>query len=204
MDYQQAIKRPFLDIKKLLIGIVLNIIPIVNFLSVGYLLETAKLTLNKKNNLPEWKDWWTLFVHGLLTFVIGAIYMIPAMVVGISAVGVGVIKGVLMNSVLEGVETGGPLLISALILVLVASYIVPMATLLYVKNWKFSSAFSFGEIFEKVLTGKYLVAWLISLVIGIVAIGILSIIPFLGSEIGSFIAGIISFTILAQAYNEIK
>jgi len=42
------------------------------------------------------------------------------------------------------------------------------------------------------------------LVIGIVAIGILSIIPFLGSEIGSFIAGIISFTILAQAYNEIK
>src|SRR3989344_3242689 len=204
MDYQQAIKKPFSDIKKLVIGIVLNIIPIVNFISMGYILETASLTLSKKNNLPEWKDWWNLFVHGLLGAIIGLIYMLPALVVGIVAVGSGVLAGLVTGSVLEGIETGGPTLIGAIVLVLAVAYIAPLATLLYVKKWKFGDAFNFKEIFKKMLTPKYAVAWLVTFVISIAAVGILSIIPFVGSEIGSFIAGIIGVTIIAQAYNEIR
>lgn len=204
MDYQQAIKKPFLDLKKLVIGIVLNIIPIVNFFAMGYVLETAKLTLSKKNNLPEWKDWKDLFIHGVLATIISFIYMIPALVVAVAAVGFGVLKGWITGSVISGVETGAPMLITALILVLLATYIAPMSTLLYVKKWKFADAFAFKEIFKKIITPKYAVAWIVMLVISVVAIGVLSIIPLVGSEAGSFIAGVIGLTILAQAYNEIK
>ncbi len=204
MDYQQAIKKPFLDLKKLVIGIVLNIIPIVNFFAMGYVLEIAKLTLNKKNNLPEWKNWKELFIHGILATIISFIYMIPAVIVAVAAVGIGVIKGWITGSVIEGVETGGPMLVTALILVLLAAYIAPMSTLLYVKKWKFKDAFGFKEIFKKIITPKYAVAWIVMFVISVVVIGVLSIIPLVGSEAGSFIAGVIGFTILAQAYNEIK
>jgi len=41
VDYGGAFKKPFQDITKLVIGIVLMIIPIVNFLAMGYFIETA-------------------------------------------------------------------------------------------------------------------------------------------------------------------
>ena len=36
VDYVKAIKRPFSDITKLVIGILLHFIPIVNFINFGY------------------------------------------------------------------------------------------------------------------------------------------------------------------------
>ena len=62
VDYGAAISRPFEDIKKLIIGCLLNIIPIVNFLAMGYVFDAAKMTLGKKKGLPEWDNWGDLFM----------------------------------------------------------------------------------------------------------------------------------------------
>lgn len=204
MDYQLAIKRPFTDLKKLIIGILLSIIPIVNFLSIGYILESAKLTLSKKNNLPEWNNWGGLFWHGLLGLVISAIFMLPAIIVGVAGVGAGILKGLITSSVLEGLETGGPMIIAAGLLLLVSAYLLPAATLMFIQKWKFADAFKFGDMLKKVATSKYLVAWLVSLILGLVITVILTVIPLIGTAIGSFVSGVISITIMAQAFLEIK
>jgi len=79
VNYTEAIKRPFTDGKKFLIGVLLNILPIVNLLVVGYTLECAKSAMKKKYKLPEWENWGDYFVKGLLATIIGFIYMIPAL-----------------------------------------------------------------------------------------------------------------------------
>lgn len=204
MDYQSAFRRPFLDIKKLVIGILLSILPIVNFISIGYVLEAARMTLQKKKDLPGWNNWKDLFIHGIVVFLIGVIYMIPTLILGLLAVGGGLLKWAITNSILESLETGGPLLIAAGLILLVATYISPMSMILYAKNWKFKEAFKFSEIFKKILTGKYLVVWILSMVVSVVAMGILAIIPLVGDAIASFTTALIFMTLFAQAYNEVK
>ncbi|MBS3155487.1 DUF4013 domain-containing protein [Candidatus Woesearchaeota archaeon] len=204
MDYESAFKRPFLDIKKLLIGILLSILPIINFFSLGYVLDAAKLTLKKKNDLPEWENWGELFVHGFLVFVIGIIYLLPSLILALLAVGSGILKWFVTKSALEGLETGGPLLIAAGLVMIVMVYVAPISMILYAKNWEFKEAFNFSEIIKRILTGKYFIVWIISMVLSVIGMGILSIVPIIGGSIASFITSIISMTLFAQVYNEVK
>lgn len=114
------------------------------------------------------------------------------------------IKGSLILSILEGIKTSIPLLIASMLLGFVAIYLLPIAIINYIKRWKFIDAFNFKDIFNKIFTSKYLISWIIATVISTIITGILHIIPFIGDKIGLFVSGIISITILAQAYNEIK
>jgi len=90
MKYEEALMKPFTDLKKLAIGIILSIIPIVNFtITTGFAMESSGLGKAKASSkMPEWKEWSYLFMKGLGAFVIKAIYMIPA--IAFIAVGVGV------------------------------------------------------------------------------------------------------------------
>ncbi len=204
VEYEKAIKRPFQDIKKLLIGAILNIIPIVNLIASGYIMKAAKGTMKKKNDLPEWEDWGNLFVTGLIVAVIGFIYMIPGLAAFLLSLGV-----VLFSTVPEAatissiVAAGGISLILALILIPLAMLIMPMAIMRYLDKGNFSAAFGFGDILKKVFTGKYIVAWIIMLVYSIVVVGISMIIPIVGPAIGSFIAGVTSMTVFAEVYSEL-
>jgi len=66
MEFEIAFKKPFTNFKKLLIGILISILPIVNLFATGYLLQVAKSTIKKKKELPEWSGWGDLFVNGLI------------------------------------------------------------------------------------------------------------------------------------------
>jgi len=55
VDYGEAIKRPFSDVKKLLIGIVIQLIPIVNFMAIGYQLKCAN-AMEKSLNFQNGKS----------------------------------------------------------------------------------------------------------------------------------------------------
>ncbi len=81
MNFEQAIKRPFLNVKKLIIGILLSIIPIINLFSLGYILECANVKKKKIKGLPEWKNFGNLFLQGLLGTITWIIYLIPALLV---------------------------------------------------------------------------------------------------------------------------
>ena len=205
-DYGMAIKRPFQDVKKLIIGCFLNIIPIVNLIATGYVLKAAKNTLNKKNELPEWEDWSNLFISGLSAAVVGLIYALPGLVVLFAGVGT-LISGIIMGTVAATdmasvIASGGGILIVALLLLLVAAFIAPMAIIRYVDKGEFSAAFAFGEITKKVFTGAYIGAWLIMMVYGLIVVSVLSLVPIAGPAIGGFIIAISSTTVFAQVYAE--
>ena len=59
IDYVEALKRPFLDTRSILIGTILGIIPVLNFTVIGYTLASTGLTKEKvgKEALPEWTDY---------------------------------------------------------------------------------------------------------------------------------------------------
>lgn len=91
VNYEEAVKKPFTDLKKLVIGIVLSIIPIVNLVVTGFAIESSGVgKARPSKNMPEWKDWWYLFIKGLAVVVIKIIYLIPAFVVILIGVGLAV------------------------------------------------------------------------------------------------------------------
>ena len=80
MEFAKAVKKPFTDMKALLIGILLSILPIVRWFTVGYILDNSGVAKNRpaSSKLHAWDNWGDLFVKGLAAWVISFIYMIPA------------------------------------------------------------------------------------------------------------------------------
>ena len=205
-DYGVAIKRPFQDVKKLIIGSFLNIIPIVNLIATGYVLQAAKNTMNKKNELPEWEDWVNLFITGISAAAIGLIYALPGLIALFIGIG-SLIFGIFMGSVSATdaasiIAAGGIPIVIALILMLAAAFIAPMAIMRFVDKGEFSAAFAFGEVTQKAFTGSYAGAWLIMLVYGIVVMAVLSFVPIAGPAVAGFITSMSSTTVFAEVYAE--
>ena len=209
VDYVESVKRPFTDIGKLVLGIVISIIPIVNFMFSGYLLNVAKSAMKKDMDLPKWENWGTLFVEGLLAFVIGIIYMLPVVVIlgGLLLVGGLSVPGLIAGGMLgmAGVMAGlGIYLVVLVIVGLVLGFLSTVALLTYAETRDFSSAFAFRDIIKKAFTGTYIVGFVITMVIvGVIAF-IIGLIPFIGQFLSTFIVGTIAYTALAQAYREAK
>ena len=211
MDFSAALKRPFQDGTKLIIGCALNIIPIVNFLSMGYVLKSGQLTLNKKYNLPEWADWGNLFIAGLLATIIGIIWMIPALVVGM--IGGGAALGSIMSAAggmsaagIGAFAGAGVLMLLAALLALLAAYFLPSAILEYVNKENFGAAFDFSTIFKKALTGNYFVAWIVALIVFLVLGIVSSAIPYLGiilNPAANFISAMIGITLIGSIYKKL-
>lgn len=211
MEFSQAIKRPFSNIKSWIIGCALSILPIVNFFAMGYTAEAAKLTLKKKNNLPEWNNWGSLFIQGLLIFVAMALYFIPALLSALIA-GFSVLKGLLpaiisgqmdtamLSGMISNLGSGLAFLGLAGLLFVAAWYIGPSAILAFISTGKFAEIFNFKKVFGKAFTGKYFVAWIVSIVVVLVLGLVLSWIPVIGSGISSFTGMMIMYTLLADAY----
>lgn len=222
VDYNLSFRKPFSDFRKLVIGIVVNIIPIVNLISYGYTLESSDIKRGEQTDkMEEWEDFGGFFVKGLSAFIISLVYSIPALIVGIIAFAVafGPLFGQLVSMDSQRVQTMNPeeffpifvpYLLAALplvvlfaILILIATFIAPVAVLRYIKTDIFSEAFNFKEITKYIFTGDYIIVWLLVLVLNIALVGILSNIPFVGTAIASFITGMIGFSLYAGVMIEL-
>jgi len=186
-NYLGAIKRPFTDFNKLLLGVLFLLIPIVNiitgFFVKGYRLEAAK-SYNKK--LPEWKGFGKLFLRGLLSWVIAIVYLLPAIIFLAVSVGKILYDIILQYGLTQGLSTNNPLSDSViqsfllsntglipvffigLILMVLAAYITPIAVMKYIQKYKFEDAFKLKQVFRKSFTGKYFIAVLAILLYGFV------------------------------------
>ena len=239
VDYEQAFKKPFTDVVKLIIGIVLTFIPIVNWIAKGFAIESSGLGKTKKfSKMPEWKDWWHLFLRGLVASIIELIYAIPGILILLLGFGItiGSMIGIFMGTgmtpkMLEnaGMDTGAwggpfsqampsmwPQILSMLLvatpafiigglLLLLGSYISPMAVMNYVKNNSFGTAFDVGKINRKIFTGKYFITWLLVVVISSIVMWVINIfIPVFGLAIGGFIMSVIGYSLYGQIYRETK
>jgi len=201
--YKEAFKRPFTDVVKLLIGILLGIVPIVNFLVSGYQLECAKTANKNKSKLPEWKNWGNLFVRGLLGTVIGIIYMLPALILFTIGIGTAFLTGFLTEDIFSMITTSVPAILIGLILLILAGYFLPMVMTSYAMTYRFSSGFDFKKIFKKSFTKKYFLAWLLVVIYAIIISWILNYIPYLGSSIANFIIGVTSLTLFGSIYSKV-
>src|SRR3989344_5954514 len=76
VDFVKAIERPFTNFKKFMLGLLFSLIPIVNFIAMGYELECAKTASKKQFQLPEWKNYGKLFKRGFLQLCIALLYMV--------------------------------------------------------------------------------------------------------------------------------
>lgn len=204
INYEEAIKRPFTDVKKLLIGTVIEVIPLVDIIGIGYKLECAR-TPGKP--LPEWDDWGKYFVDGLKGLGVSIIYLLPALLVLgltiltsigaiISAMAAGMNQAAFMM-VLGSMGIGG---IIAGILGLIAAYLIPLAYVTLAIENDFAAALSVKKIMKKCFTGEYFIAWLIMIIYSIIVMMILSMIPAVGTAIAVFITGVSSMTVFAEYY----
>jgi len=178
MDIGRSFTYTFEDqdwLKKILIGGVLLLIPIVNFVVIGYFIEALRNTAEGRElPLPEWDDFGGKFMKGLMAFIASSLYVLPiifvmAVILGLTAA----IAGSLDSDVAETVSTICPLIGNCLVFVymILLMLILPAAVIQYALTEQFGAFFRFGGMMAliKANIGGYIIALLVAMVAGIIA-----------------------------------
>ena len=180
MDIGKSLTYMFEDEKwtnKVVVGAVVNMIPILNFASAGYMLATIRNVANDVvPSLPTWDDFGNYFVKGLVLTIIGLVYALPLLILSCCP-----LVGLFLAAFSETGETAAALgvlsvTISALfgllafLYALAYTFIMPAVMLHYASAGDLSAAFQFGQIFAFIRDNlsSYLKAWLYVLVLGVV------------------------------------
>lgn len=202
-------KKLFSDFGRLIILIVLNVIPLVNWIVIGYDARVLRESPSK-DAPPKLENYGELFVNGAKIFFASLIYMlIPLIliVVGVGsfigalimggmagqfATGVPTSAGLASLSILGG--TGVVLLLVGLVLAFFMLIILAAGIAHMTKTGKFSKAFAFGEILKligKIGWGKY-IAWIVLVVIISVIVGAFFSVPYVGWLISIIIGPVLA------------
>lgn len=185
MDIVENIKYPTTDsewIKKILIGGILLIIPIINFIIGGYYIKTLRGSIEGKPGLPEWDDWGDLFVKGLIVAIIGFIYSLIPLIVLFVSIG-GVITAAISSGDFSAASisaiVGGSLF--SVVLMLIVCLVLPMALSIYAKEDSIGAAFRIGEILSRIksVPGDYIIT-IIVLYALLFIVNLVAAIPIIG------------------------
>ncbi|MBN1882689.1 MAG: DUF4013 domain-containing protein [Deltaproteobacteria bacterium] len=189
IELQKVITYPFKDEQwalKILIGIALSLVPIVNFFAIGYAYQIFKAALRKEElYMPEWDDWRDLFVNGFKVFVVVLCYFFIPMLLIFSAGALWIVSFFLYEegtAVEQLVVIGLFLFLLGGLLYLAALVLSPMALALFARNDEnFGEAFRLGEIISRITSvmGDFALAILIVIAM-VFIIMVCSMIPLLG------------------------
>ena len=91
--------------KKLIIGILLSVIPILNLTALGYALENSGMGRNRKKAMPEWEKFGYLFGVGIKAFVVNALYLMPVIIV--IMIGFGIVAGDIAGVIISNMDQAG-------------------------------------------------------------------------------------------------
>jgi len=195
LNIEKAFRYPFSEgMDKFKIGLLFAIVPIVNFISFGYLMDYVSNVTKGNEEMPEWGDYGGYFVKGLMYFLACLVYfIIPIILLWFGLGAALLLSGVFMLLSLIG-----------LLLLLIAAFIFPMAITNYAATGNFGSAFDFGTIFGRITSniGSYLIAFVLSLVFGFIAklfFGI-SYVGWIFGDVILFIGYTITLFLTAQIY----
>lgn|GEM_PF-2174245 len=228
VDYIAGIKRPFTQIKKLVIAVLLMIFPIINFFSFGYVFLCGRYSMSQAYNLPEWKgNFAKCFKQGFFGLIILIIYYLPAVLFTTYIFYKVFTTLIAAESVFELAQLVGvgQMFLLAILLFLICAYFAPAAVLNYVSNEKLSSAFDFKLLSKRTINKYYFKAWLISsaysfalfgayfimsyyLIFPIISLGIIG--DVIGSTILVLLQGIVivstsitKYTLLGESFAEV-
>ena len=193
MEIIRGLKFPLEDLdwgKKVLIGGVLNTVPILNFISLGYALETMKMVMEKDYALPDWEDFGAKFMIGLKAVVINIVYMIIPIVIIIISMVVGLFFGK-ESIAMIGLSVG-------ILLAVVIGVMLPMAIANYVAKGSMKVAFNFREITKRIMSVfvEYVVYYIIIIILMVVGL-FLFIVPVIGWILGAIY---MFYILLVSAY----
>lgn len=139
----------------------------------GYLIREMRHVIGGDTEPPEFSEWGDMFVEGVKAVVIGVIYAIVPAVAFFIAGGGFILMAPLDPGVpftMGGLDTlvnPGLMAVAGILGVLMA-YLLPAALANFSVHGSIGSGFDYENISRLVLTGDYLLAWLIALGIGIV------------------------------------
>ncbi|MBM4465093.1 MAG: DUF4013 domain-containing protein [Chloroflexi bacterium] len=179
MDIGKSLTYMFEDEKwanKVVVGAVVNMVPLLNFASAGYMLATLRNVANDViPPLPTWDDFGDYFIKGLVLFMIGLIYALPLLLLAccpMSATFLLAFSETGEMAVTEALSIAilGLFALLALLYTLAYTFVMPAVMLHYASAEDFSAAFRLGKIFAFIRdnVNSYLKAWLYVLVVGIV------------------------------------
>ena len=185
MDIIESVKFPSTDvgwIKKILIGGILLIIPIINLIVGGYYIKTLRGSIEGKPGLPEWDDWGDLFIKGLMVAIIVFIYsLIPLIVLFVStggAVTAAISSGDFSAGSMSAIVGGS---MFSVVLMLIVCLVLPMALSIYAKEDSIGAAFRIGEILSRIksVPGDYIIT-IIVLYALLFIVNLVATIPIIG------------------------
>jgi hypothetical protein len=164
MDFGLSFTYMFKDedwLKKLLLGVIFSLIPIVNLLTYGYL---VKLIENVRDGdqtpLPEWDDLGGYFMDGVKVFVGFLVYALPVIVLSLAFA---IFAGLFSNG---GDFAGVMVALSSLVWVcglvlfgLLPVILMPALGIMYARNHEISDMFRLGEMWDMIKAdfGNYLI-----------------------------------------------
>lgn len=207
MDFGKAFSYPFKDsnwLSKVVIGGIINFIPILNFAAIGYTVAQMKrVARGEEVPLEEWNEIGKKWVDGLLLAVAVFVWMLPGLLVFFLLF----MPSVLSSGMRDGSGAFGAagafgMLIFGLWSILVA-LVTPAIYMNYALKGTVGAAFEFSTVFGMLTEniGEYITALIAVLVAGFVA-GIIGLIPLLGFIISVFVMFYI-YLVFAGAFGQI-
>jgi ribosomal protein L40E len=179
INYTQIL---FTDLGRLLLLIILDIIPIVNLIVLGYVSRVIKEHPDSKE-LPPLENYWDLWVQGLKIVVAAIIYLIIPIILIVPFVFLTVLAWMAFPGLpAVGWVVAIPMLIIGLLLAFFFAIILAMAIVNMVRKDSFGKAFAIGEILSvigRVGWGTYIL-WLIVLFVCALIVGGIGSIPAIG------------------------
>lgn len=211
-DSFEYTKKLFSDGRRLIILIVLSIIPIVDWIVIGYQARVLRESPGA-GTPPKLEKYSELFVEGAKIFFATLIYMLIPLILIIVG-GVSTFAGLMATSgpvLAAGLMLGGAgalILLVGIILMILLLIILGVGMAHMIKTGKFGKAFAFGEILN-IIRGigwvKYL-GWIaVVVIIGFVVSAVSGLIPFVGLVISAIIQpilGVFVFRSMGLLYNE--
>jgi hypothetical protein len=187
MDVGKSIGYVFEDKKwtnKLLIGMLVSIVPIINFALFGWVIDIMRnVSRREPQPLPGWDDFGDKFVKGAILFVVSLIYSLPALLIMCPMIFLPFTRGDFGREGQQAVASlfvGTTLALSCVLVLygLLLSFLMPAILLNFARKGTFSACFEFGEIWRIMSKnlGDYIVAWLIIIVVSIAVSFVLGIV----------------------------
>jgi len=196
------------DSGRLIILIILNLIPLVNWIVLGYAARVLREAPTSEAP-PKLEKYSNLFVDGARVSIASLIYMIvPLILIVAGAVSMG---AGFFGSEATGLMLGGlgiVLLLVGILLAFVFLIFLGVGLAHMVKTEKFGKAFAFGEILNiirRIGWGKYLGWAIVTIIIAIVISGLSGIVPYVGWLLSAIISPFLSvfiFRSLGDLYND--
>lgn len=182
--------------KVVILGIIL-IIPIVNFIGLGYLFRILKATFAGIDELPDFDEVGELFIDGLKILVVGIVYAIPVIIIGaiVSLIfGLGAQTTAVSSFDMFAIVAGSLIYIIVAIIIGLIESIAIANMALY--EGDLGAAFKFSEIMERISLigwGKYIVWYIIMVLLGAVAYAVAAGISIITFGIGIILAVLIIY-----------